>query len=191
MLALFAASLLPDLLDVGYFIVAICNPYGLYSHTVHAVVLQAAVASGIALLVTGSRGVAVMFAAVVLLHPLGDQITGRKLVVPGGEMYGYRLYEWPLRDFVLEISIVIAGWAMLVKRGTAPAWATSSHFLAFLLLLQGAFGVFLSRTGQGLKPNACPVVQIGTGVGVWSGGVGRTMLADRAGPVFRALSTQR
>lgn len=160
-LALLGASLFPDLLDVGYYLIAICNPYGLYSHTIHAVGLQAAVVSGIAFLVTGSRATALLFAAVVLLHPLGDLVTGRKLVVPGGEMYGLRLYERPLLDFLLEASVVFGGWALVRRRRIVPSWATGYPFLVFMLTLLVAFGIRSATRRPGLKPNACPVIQAG------------------------------
>lgn len=158
--ALLGASLLPDLMDIGYFLLAICNPYGLYSHTIHAVVLQAAAVSGIAYLATGSRNTALLFVIVVLLHPLGDLVTGRKLVVPGGEMYGYRLYDRPLVDFLLEVSLVVGGWALLRQRQPVPGWATGYRFLTFMVALQVAFGVRAAARLPGLKPNACPVIQV-------------------------------
>ncbi len=176
-LALLSASVLPDLLDIGYFVLAICNPYGLYSHTIHAVMLQAAAVGGIAYLATSSRATALLFLVVVLLHPLGDLVTGQKLVVPGGEMYGYRLYDRPLPDFLLEVSLVIGGWALLRRHQLVPAWATGYRFLAFMVALQVTFAMRAAARRPSLKPNACPVIQVGTTPAGWSNLQARFMLA--------------
>lgn len=179
-LALLGASLLPDLLDIGYFVVAICNPYGLYSHTIHAVVLQAAMAGGIVYLTTGSRVTALLFVVVVLLHPLGDLVTGRKLVVPGGEMYGYRLYERPLLDLLVEVPLVVGGWALLRRCGMVPGWATGYRFLIFMVAFQVAFAARAVARRQPLKPNACPVIQVGIAPADWLDHEVRAMLAEPA-----------
>ena len=155
---LFGASVAPDVMDVLYWLFGICSPYGLFSHTIHAVVLQAAVIGGIAFLVSESPKVAALFVVVVLLHMPGDLITGRKLFAPGAEMLGMRLYEHPLWDWLLEVPILLLGWLVLRRRGRAPAWATSAWTLVLMVVMQTAFDVFGASTGQGVKPNACPRV---------------------------------
>ena len=149
------ASIAPDIMDAAYFAFGICSPYGLYSHTVHAVVLQAAVIAGVAYLVTGSRVATVTFAAIVLLHIPADALTGRKLLLPGGEMTGLLLYEHPLYDFLLEVPTVALGWWMLRRSGTAPRWATSVGVLVLALVVQAAFNAGSARSPGGIKPNAC------------------------------------
>jgi hypothetical protein len=156
--ALLLASLTPDIVDTLYWAVGFCSPYGLYSHTAHAVVLEAAIVGGIAFLVTGSRSTALIFASVVLVHPLADFFTGRKLVMPGGEMLGLRWYDFPLRDWLLEVPIAVVGWWLLRRSGRGPQWATSVLALAAVVLLQTAFDVIARPGSSGLKPNACPVV---------------------------------
>lgn len=158
---LLGASLAPDVADLLYWVAGICSPYGLYSHTLHAVVIQAAVIGGIALLVSGSRSVALLFAVVVLLHMPGDWFTGRKLFAPGGEMMGLRLYERPLWDWALELPILLLGWLMLRRGGKAPAWATSVWSLLLMVLLQTGFDILGASRGGGVKPNACPRIAPG------------------------------
>jgi hypothetical protein len=153
--ALLLASLAPDCLDVLYALFGVCNPYGLYSHTVHSVVVQAAVIGGAALLVTGSRGLAVTFASVVLLHIVGDYFTGQKLLLPGGELVGLRWYDRPLLDFLLELPILVGGWWMLRRSGQAARWAVSVRTVALMVLLQTAFDIRAALSKQGIKPNAC------------------------------------
>lgn len=156
---LFGASVAPDAVDVLYWLFGICSPYGLYSHTLHAVLLQAAVIGGVAFLVSGSWRMALLFVAVVLLHMPGDWITGQKLFAPGAEMMGLRLYDRPLWDWLLELPILLLGWLMLRRARTGPAWATSVYTLLFMMLVQTGFDLHGAATGRGVKPNACPRVE--------------------------------
>ncbi|MEO7457486.1 MAG: hypothetical protein ABIY52_14570 [Gemmatimonadaceae bacterium] len=149
---LLGASVSPDVLDMFYWLFEVCSPSGLYSHTIYAVALQAAVIGGIALLVTGSRAAALLFACAVLLHMPADWITGRKLFVPGAELMGLRLYDRPLWDWAVEVPILVAGWWMLRRAGRGPRWATTAYALAGMILGQTVFDLL---TGGGVKPNAC------------------------------------
>lgn len=142
----------PDLVDVAFALAGVCNPYGLYSHTVHSAVLQAAVLGGAALLVTGSRATAFASALMVLLHLPPDLITGHKIFWPGGPMVGLYLYERPLLDFLLEAPILVIGWWLLRRTESAPRWATSVLVLGVLLAAQGALDLM---AGNGAKPSAC------------------------------------
>jgi hypothetical protein len=154
-LALCAASLAPDVVDVFYSLTGICSPYGLYSHTIHAVVLQAAVVGGIAYLASGSRATTALFVAVVLLHIPADYFTGHKLLMPGGEMVGLQLYDVPLYDFLLEAPILVVGWWLLRRSDRAPRWTASPWALVALLLVQGTFDALKVGEGGRLKPSRC------------------------------------
>lgn len=154
-LALLGASLAPDVVDVLYSMTGICSPYGLYSHTVHAVALQAAVVGGVAFLASGSRVTGALFAAVVLLHVPADYFTGSKLLVPGGEMTGLHLYDVPLYDFLLEAPILVAGWWLLRRSARGPQWTSSPWPLVALLVVQGAFDALKLGEGGRFKPSRC------------------------------------
>ena len=154
-LALLAASLGPDIVDVGYSVTGICSPYGLYSHTVHAVVLEAALVGGVVFLTTGSRGMTALFVAVVLLHMPADYITGAKLLLPGGEFVGLNLYSVPLYDFVLETLVLVGGWWLLRRSERGPRWASSMSVLLVLVVVQGAFDALKLGEGGRLKPSRC------------------------------------
>jgi hypothetical protein len=156
--ALLLASLTPDIVDTLYWAVGFCSPYGLYSHTLHAVVLEAAIVGGIAFLATGSRTVTLIFVNVVLLHPLADFFTGRKLVMPGGEMIGLRWYDFPIRDWLLEVPTAVIGWWLLRRSGRGPRWATSVWAVGAVVLIQTTLDVLARPGSSGIKPNACPVV---------------------------------
>jgi hypothetical protein len=152
---LLPASLAPDLLDVAFAFAGFCNPYGLYSHTIPAAALQAAVLGGAALLITGSRTTALATATVVLAHLPADVITGYKLFWPGGPLMGLDLYARPLLDFLLEVPIALGGWWLLRRTPPpgAPRWATSALAAVALVLIQG---VLDSAVIKGLdKPSAC------------------------------------
>jgi hypothetical protein len=149
---LLAGCALPDVVDVALAIAGVCNPYGLYSHTVHAAVLEAAVLGGVAFLVTGSRATGFASALMVMLHLPLDLVTGYKIFWPGGPMLGLNVYERPLLDFLSEAPILIIGWWLLRRSRGAPRWATSALVLAVLLAGQGALDM-LAR--QGVKPSAC------------------------------------
>ncbi|MEO8334620.1 MAG: hypothetical protein ABI664_06600 [bacterium] len=156
-LALLFAAALPDATDTLYWALDICSPYGLYSHTTYAVLLEAAIAGGVAFLATGSRRIALLFVIVVLLHSPADYFTGRKLFVPGGEMIGLRWYDRQLLDWLLETPLAIGGWWLLRRSGRGPRWATTVWAIAFLILVQTTLDAYVIGRG-GLKPNACPVV---------------------------------
>lgn len=154
-IAFVVASLSPDIVDVLYVALGICSPYGLYSHTVWAVAIEAALAGGLAYLATGSRSIAVSFGAVVVLHIAGDYFTGRKLLVPGGEMVGLQVYEYPAWDFALETFVVISGWWLLRRSAREPRWATSVWLLLLTLCTQAAFDLTVPGMGRSAKPTAC------------------------------------
>jgi hypothetical protein len=158
LLWLLPASVAPDLLDVCMAVGGVCNPYGLYSHTVPAVVLLAAVVGGAAYLVIARTGAhpnalptTLGCILVIVLHPLLDFPTGRKLLWPGGALVGLGLYQQPVADFVMESGLVTVGWLLLRRARATPRWASAPAALCALVLLQGAgnFGL------RGLKPSAC------------------------------------
>ncbi len=156
--ALLFAAIVPDAMDALYWAVDICSPYGLYSHTTYAVALEAAIVGGVALLATGSRGVALTFVVVVLLHSPADYVTGWKLFAPGGEMLGLRIYDRPMVDWMVEVPLVVAGWWFFRRSGRSPRWAMSVWAIVALVVLQTTLDVLVIGRGGGLKPNACPVV---------------------------------
>ena len=154
---LLGASMAPDVVD-GLFVVArSCNPYGLYSHTIPAAPLIAAVTGALAYFATDQRVTGLLAAALVAAHLPLDFITGWKLFWPGGELLGLRLYEFPPGDFVLEALILLGGWWLVRSRRPAPRWATGWLAVAALLLAQGTLDVLGAR-GGGTKPSACATV---------------------------------
>ena len=155
LIALCAAAFAPDVVDGLLALAGECNPVGLYSHTIPAVALEAAVVGGLALLLTNSRAAAALFATVVVLHPVGDFFTGSKLLLPGGDVHGLNLYDRALIDFILEASLAVGGWWLIRRAAIAPRWAISKWTLAAFLVAQGLLDVFADTHARGIKPNGC------------------------------------
>jgi hypothetical protein len=152
LLWLLAASVAPDVLDIAMAAGGICNPYGLYSHTVPAVVLLAAVVGGAAFLMSDSREIGFVIALAVLLHLPPDLITGHKIFWPGGPFLGLALHWHPRLDFLVEMPVALGGWWLLRRTAGAPRWAVSWLAAATLVLVQGAFDF---ATDNEVKPTAC------------------------------------
>lgn len=149
---LLVACVAPDVVDVTFAAAGVCNPYGLYSHTIPAASLLAAVIGGAALLVTGSRATAFASALMVLLHLPPDLVTGHKIFWPGGPMVGLYVYQYPLLDFLIEAPILVAGWWLLRRSRSAAPWATSAVALVVLLAGQATLDM---AAGRSVKPSAC------------------------------------
>lgn len=161
---LMAGSVAPDVLDLTYAALRVCNPQGRYSHTLPVVVPLALLVGGVAFLATRSRATGLATALMVLLHLPPDLITGYKEYWPGGPMLGLDLYRRPLLDVLLEAAVVTTGWLLLRRAGSGPRWATSGYSLAGLLLLQALAGASVFGT----KPNACGDLQLGRAVSLRS-----------------------
>lgn len=155
LLALLAASVAPDILDTVYFLLGFCSPYGLFSHTLYVVALQAGVLGGMSFLVTGSRATALSFAGVVLLHLPADLITGHKIMIPGGDLIGLYLYAHATLDWAVETPLALLGWWLLRRSGRAPTWASSIGAAVFLVILQTAVAGYALTHMTGVKPSAC------------------------------------
>ena len=155
---LLVAAMAPDAVD-GLFVAAgMCNPSGLYSHTLPAAALIAAVTGAVAYLATSNRATGLLSALLVLSHLPPDFVTGRKLFWPGAELMGLRLYQHPVADFVLEAILAAGGWWLVRTKGPAPRWATGWTALAAMLVLQGTLDVVGGIRG-GVKPSACVVAE--------------------------------
>jgi hypothetical protein len=151
LLWLLPAAVAPDLLDVAYALTGVCSPYGLYSHTIPAAALVAAVLGGGAFLATSSRVAGLVTAAMVLTHLPLDLVTGSKIYWPGGPVLGLALYGRPLLDFLVEVPLVLGGWWMLRRSGRGPRWATLWLPVVGLVVVQAVF----DGLDRDAKPSGC------------------------------------
>jgi len=140
--ALIAASILPDMVDGVYRLAGFYNRLGLWSHSLPATAVLTTIAFALALAITRRAGVAVAIALAVLVHLPADLVTGEKLLWARGAIAGLALYDYPLVDFLVEISIAIAGWWVLRRDRSAPRWATGAAAIAIMALLQVAFDIY-------------------------------------------------
>jgi hypothetical protein len=148
------AAMAPDVVDGLFVLGRTCNPHGLYSHTLPAAALIAAVVGAFAYFTTDHRATGALCVLVTLAHLPLDYVTGRKLFWPGGELLGLSLYEHPTADFMLEATLAAGGWWLVRRTRGASRWASGWLALGAMLALQGALDLAGSRKG-GIKPTAC------------------------------------
>jgi hypothetical protein len=154
-----AAAVVPDIMDVFYSLAGICSPFGLYSHTIPAIVLEAAVVGGLVLLVTDSVALTVAFAVVIPLHLAADYFTMNKLLWPGGELAGLNFYATPRLDFLVEAPTIVVGWLVLRRSKRGPSWAVTIPALLVVMSLQTVLDSVVLKPEHPIKPNACHTVE--------------------------------
>ena len=135
------ASIAPDCLDVVYAIAGVCSPYGVYSHSLPALLPLAAVAAVAIWLLTRNWRFGLVGMALVLIHLPADWVTGRKALFLAGPLAGANLYSWPIVDFLLEVPLLVAGWLAARRAETRPRWAVAIPTLLILVTIQGAGNV--------------------------------------------------
>ena len=126
------------------------DPLWWHPHAAPLLVLGAAGAGLLAWWRERTLRAAGLVSALWLSHWPADWITGLKPTWPGGPWLGWRLFEHPARDFLLEGSLVLLGWALW--RTTLPAPAPDSRLerwgpglaVGALLALQGVVDLVLA-----------------------------------------------
>ena len=155
---LLVASIAPDILDGVYALARVCSPYGVYSHSLPAIAVLAAITMVLAYAGTRSGAVAIVFGLVVLAHVPADWLTGEKALWLHGPVVGLDLYRWPAIDFGLELPLIVAGWWLVRRARAAPRWVISAASLAILLVFQAAFDAslpFMRGVGTSTHQRAC------------------------------------
>ena len=135
---LLAGAIAPDVLDVAEAALRMCNPNGLYSHSLPATAALMLVLGIAAYAHVRTARAAVAVGLMVLLHLLLDFVTGEKVLWAGGPLLGFDLYRWPQLDFALELPVIVGGWWLLRRAATDRRWITSWAMLAALLIVQAA-----------------------------------------------------
>jgi hypothetical protein len=138
--ALVVASLVPDLADFvlpqGDHCRTTCE---LYTHAFPAVLVLAAAMAGMAWGIWHRRITTSLAGALVIVHVVCDMLTGYKKFWIGGPDMGLNLYGHEGADFLLEVSMMSAAWALLRRTPQAPRWATHPMVLVTLVVTQAMF----------------------------------------------------
>ena len=149
---------MPDLLDGVYALARVCSPYGVYSHSLPAIAVLAAITMVLAYAGTRSGAIALVFGLVVLAHLPADWLTGLKALGPHGPVVGLYLYRWPAVDFFVELPLIVGGWWLVRRVRAGPRLVTSGAALVVLLLGQAVFDItipFFRQAGTKAHANAC------------------------------------
>lgn len=133
---LVAATMAPDLLDVGLSAAGFCNTGGVYTHSLTAIAATAAVLGAAAAWQTRSGRTALVIAALVVSHLLADYLVGLKALWRGGPIVGLDLYRWPWADFLVEGATIAGGWWAARRWGNLPRWLGSRVAVVVLLAAQ-------------------------------------------------------
>lgn len=130
---LVVASLAPDIADLALASVGVCNPDGMYTHSLAAVAGTALVFGAAAAWRTNRGRTALVVAALVVSHLLADYITGLKALWIGGPVVGLNLYQWAWADFAVEAPLIVGGWWAARRWGNVPRWVGGRLAVAALL----------------------------------------------------------
>ncbi len=151
---LVAASLAPDVLDLGIAATGACNPDGVYTHSLAAIAATALVLGAAAAWRTRSGRTALVIAALVASHLLADYVTGLKALWVGGPVIGLNLYDTWWADFAVEAPLIVGGWWAARRWGRVPPWIGSRTLLAGLLGFQLLADVMPDRR-ETANPSVC------------------------------------
>ena len=155
LLAIVIAAIFPDIIDFVTAALRICGANGLYSHSLPAIAIEAAVLGTGAIIWWRAPEAGVMVVAMLVLHLAADYITGLKVLWAGGPLVGLNLYSHPIADFILEAVVTFAGWRVLRASPARDRWWSAAMTLAALLSAQGALDLASYAVGP-VKPNGCP-----------------------------------
>jgi hypothetical protein len=138
LLVLLIATYAPDWIDTGMCVAGAFNPSEMYSHSIPAVLVLALAAFALYGAITRDWTGAFLVAGVVLSHMLLDWITGYKPTWPGGPMFGLRLYDRPIADFIAEGLTILVGTVFYARMSPRRQWrwADFSLMLGALLIMQ-------------------------------------------------------
>ncbi len=132
----------PDWVAIVAGLIGSRDPMELWSHSLPAVLVGAALVGIFALWRWKTTVAAGVAATLYVLHPMVDLITGIKPTWPGGPMLGLCGYDHPVLDLLFETAVVLAGWAFY--RSTLPrqGGVAARRMLVGLLLCQGLIDAY-------------------------------------------------
>ena len=146
LVALLAASILPDLAD---FVLPQGNQCrtacGMFTHAFPAFLVLAGLATVLAWFIWHRRATSALVFAMVLVHVASDFLTGHKPFWYGGPPIGLGLYAHEAMDFVVEAAMMAGAWWVLRRSPAPPRHAVQWWTLAVLVAIQAGFDVYVSR----------------------------------------------
>ena len=136
------AALLCDLASAALGMAHVADAGAVYSHGLPQIALAAVLVGTAAWRVSGNAGAGAAVGATVLSHLPADYVTSTRLAVwAHGPEIGLGVYRRPVLDFVVEGTVIVAGWWLYrraVRTDTRRAWP-QYVMLAALLALQAWF----------------------------------------------------
>jgi hypothetical protein len=136
-----------DWLDVLFGQLLRVEDKSLWTHSIPSVAVGAVAIAVVALVLTRSRGAAVLVGCVWVSHVLVDYLTGYKPLFFDGRVFGLGLYARPAIDFALEAALIAIGWWMFrtsappARRGDPVLGALLVALLGLQLIADTAFAV--------------------------------------------------
>jgi hypothetical protein len=154
LLVIAIAAVFPDIIDFVTAALHVCGPFGLYSHSLPSIAIQAVVLGGAVMAWRRSPSAGAIVVAMIVLHLAADYITGLKVLWPGGPVVGLNLYSHPVGDFILEAVVTVGGWRILRNSPARDRWSSAPMLLVILLATQAALDIASYAVGP-VKPNGC------------------------------------
>ena len=104
---LIVATQLPDWTDAAVCSAGVSSPPSeMLSHSIPAIAVLAAVIAALYYAAQRDAVSSMIVATMVVSHMLVDFLTGLKPTWPGGPRIGLQLYQRPVIDFALELSLI-------------------------------------------------------------------------------------
>ena len=154
------ASLAPDLADVAIAATGVCNPAGVYTHSLASIGGTAVVLGVAAAWRSKSNRTGLMIAGLLVAHILVDYVTGTKALWIGGPEIGLRLYQWGWADFAVELPVIVGGWWAARRWGQVPRWVESWIMLVGLVGVQLGVDVIPKRQ-ENADQSVCAKSELG------------------------------
>jgi membrane-bound metal-dependent hydrolase YbcI (DUF457 family) len=150
LLVLLVATYAPDWIDGGLCIAGAYDPRGMLSHSLPAIALLVGVVLTTFRVRKRDMAGGLVVCGVVMSHMLFDWITGYKPTWPGGPMIGFRLYNHPVANLVLETVVIVIG-VLLYRRSLplrAKPWIDLAAMAGVLIGMQAIITIARALTAS-------------------------------------------
>ena len=148
LLPLLIATYAPDWIDGGLCVVGAYDPRGMLSHSFPAVAFLMAIVLTTFRVRKRHLVGGLVVCGVVMSHRVLDWITGYKPTWPGGPMIGFRLYDHPVANLVLETVVIMIG-VFVYRRSLPPRarpWIDLAAMGGVLIAMQAVITIAKALT---------------------------------------------